>query len=144
MEITRNILWFVSLLLIAGTVLGNDEEDLKRLPLREKKKVMRKDIEQSLTIILGIIGCLMLFSLCCFFFNWSKVKSDYMKRKFKEKEALEEEEAEEAARLAAENAGEDGGEQEEAGKQDDTGNGESSVKIKGSSVAPDNGDWKDS
>ena len=43
MEITRNILWFVSLFLIlATTALAESEDGL--LTLKEKKKLMKKDI----------------------------------------------------------------------------------------------------
>ena len=110
MEITRKFAYaIVSLLLIFETVVAQDESMQPELTLREKKKIMRQDIRESLTLILSIIGLLMTISLCCFFFNIEKVKSDYKKMKKierEEEEAAAREEAE--AEANAEKEGDDG------------------------------------
>ena len=59
----------VSFLLNVDTVLAEAEKQSRDELIAAKKK-MRKDITQSLVIILSIIGTLMVFSLMCFCFNW--------------------------------------------------------------------------
>ena len=111
MKINTHLVWIASLLFTllnkveAQTDKDTETNDLSDLQLREKaeRKIrMRKDIQQTLTIILVTIFILMFFSIACFVFNYKYIKVDYRLKKLQaEKENEGEEEPEEGENIQA-------------------------------------------